>query len=167
MNTQTISRGHCLASQICKGSTLRPRPAAHLSSVQRLGQANAEVATPRGSTCSSRRHLTTTRAEAGNGANPAPSGLAIDLRGPLDSGSQILLHMPILTAHRLTRRVAAGKKAFIAGVADDQARGSLQLYYAGHVCKEGKSRQCLCRDLVGPSRSSWQRPEQKFHWVFG
>ena len=86
MNTQTLSRGQCLASQICKGSSLRPRQAAHvhLSSAQRLGQANAEVATPRGSICSTRRLLTTTRAENGNGASPAPSGLSIDLRGSLD-----------------------------------------------------------------------------------
>ncbi|KAL3136928.1 hypothetical protein ABBQ32_006534 [Trebouxia sp. C0010 RCD-2024] len=96
MNTQTLSRGHCLAFQICKGSSLRPRQAAYLGSVQRLGSANAEIATPRGSTCFSRRHLTTTRAETGNGASQAPSGLAIDLRG---------------------------KKAFIAGVADDQGFG--------------------------------------------
>lgn len=86
MNTQTFSRGQCLASHICKGSSLRPRQAAHvhLSSVQRLSQANAELATPRGSTCSTRRLLTTTRAENGNGASPAPSGLSIDLRGSLD-----------------------------------------------------------------------------------
>lgn len=91
MNSQTLSRGQCLASHICKGSSLRPRQAAHahLSSVQRLGQANAELATSRGSTCSTKRLLTTTRAENGNGASPAPSGLSIDLRGSLDYRSRI------------------------------------------------------------------------------
>ena len=88
MNSQTLSRSQCLASHICKGSSLRPRRAAHvhLSSVQRLGRANAGLATSRGRTCSTRHLLTTTRAENGNGASPAPAGLSIDLRGsPLPS----------------------------------------------------------------------------------
>lgn len=75
---------------------MRPRQAAHLSSVQRLDQTSAGFVTSHTNASTTRRHLSATRAESGNGASPAPSGLSIDLKG---------------------------KKAFIAGVADDQGFG--------------------------------------------
>lgn len=79
MQAQTFSRAQCLASQICRGSSLRPKQVA--SSVQSLNQRSVDFVAARSSTCSARRQLTTTRAESGNGASPAPSGLSIDLRG--------------------------------------------------------------------------------------
>ncbi|KAL0025761.1 hypothetical protein WJX77_009824 [Trebouxia sp. C0004] len=75
---------------------MRPRQAAHLSSSLRMSQNNVKSSMLYGSVSKSWRHHAVTRAESGNGATPAPSGLAINL---------------------------TGKKAFIAGVADDQGFG--------------------------------------------
>lgn len=123
MNTQTLSRAQCLASQICKSSSMRPRQAAHLGSVQRTSQSIASSSAPHISLNTSRRHLAVTRAESGNGASPAPSGLAINLKG---KRATIQARAPVcntLSSSRTSQwmNVAAGKKAFIAGVADDQA----------------------------------------------
>ncbi len=60
---------------------MRPRQAAHLSSSQRMSQNIVSSSTLHGHVRNSRRHYAATRAESGNGATPAPSGLAINLTG--------------------------------------------------------------------------------------
>ncbi len=59
---------------------MRPRQAAHLSSCQRMSQNCVSSSTLHGNVSKPRRHYAA-RAESGNGATPAPSGLAINLTG--------------------------------------------------------------------------------------
>ena len=107
MQAQTFSRAQCLAAQFCRGSSLRSKQAAHLSRVQHSSCRTADCTAARSSKCSPRRQLTTTRAESGNGASPAPSGLSIDLRGIARSlGTLVFRYLAI----PLTCAVVQGRK---------------------------------------------------------
>ena len=72
-----------------------------------------------------KRGLITTAAE-GNGAGPASTGLSIDLRG--DAMRSLCSFCGLLRSScgflNIFTSFCAGKKAFIAGVADDQASTS-------------------------------------------
>jgi hypothetical protein len=66
----------------------------------------------------------------------------------------------------------AGKKAFIAGVADDQASVSRSLHHAvlgspHHRLTRNPATTSCCRVSAGPSPRPWQRLEQKSPWVSG
>ena len=121
MQTQCLSRVPTVATHVCRCSGLRPNRTATLSSVHQISGHSAALPAVRGAGCLSHRQLFATRAESGNGASASTSGLPIDLKG---------IH-PVMRSHEAedcklqskinTQIVFVGKKAFIAGVADDQA----------------------------------------------
>ena len=163
MQSHCLSRAPCVATHLCRCSGLRPSQVVALSSVHQTSGLIPASTIFRSTGCAAQRPSCATRAESGNGASPSTSGLPIDLTGLFIVLLVVinLRYCALRLASEIITILYAGKKAFIAGVADDQACRTHSLFMMGSQLLTDS--RVHCRALAGPLLRHWQKQEPKYH----